>query len=433
MPYTTQDVMRTYSLESEFLDRGVEQRLLAAIAGDVNLYWQLQDLLPEGSFCVESAVWAELRDAVSAGTTPTGPQVEPSTDPRADAVRLADLYQRRLLAGLQERLAEALFDETRPAAAVVALLEEEAASVRCRVRETASGLSLSGCGLLEDALALARQRLARRKATGKPCSGIPTGLGRLDQILNGFNEGLHVLAAGPGVGKTTICTQWALHAAACQVPVVYVTYENSPQSLVLKMVCSRAGLSPSQVERGFADLTLLEEAAAGLREPLNLVSLMEGTSQMTVSQVRGKALQARDHAGSEQVLIVFDYLQRAAHGKGYEQLRHNVSAMAGELREMASRLQSPVIAISSQNRSVGDYGRGGNAQLDSLKESGDLEYAADSVLFLTQARERTATDPARAIDLVVVKNRFGGTGTVPLIFRPDTGVFREEVPLTSAR
>lgn len=62
-----------------------------------------------------------------------------------------------------------------------------------------------------------------------------------------------------------------------------------------------------------------------------------------------------------------------------------------------------------------------------------MEYAADSVLFLTQSRERKATDPARAVDLVVVKNRFGATGTVPLIFRPDTGVFREEVALSNAR
>ncbi len=425
--------MRTYSLESEFLDPQTEQRLLAAIAGDVNLYWQLQDLLPEGSFCVEAAAWSDLREAVTAGgVVPVG-NTAPSLDPQADALRLADLHQRRLLAGMQERLSEALFDETRPAAAVAALLEEEAAAVRGRVRETSAGAALSGSSLLADALKLARQRLERRKATGKPCSGIPTGLGRLDQILNGFNEGLHVLAAGPGVGKTTLCTQWALHAAACQVPVVYVTYENSPQSLVMKMVCGRAGLSPSQVERGFADLALLEEAAEGLREPLSLISLIEGTSQMTIPQVRGRALQARERAGSDQVLVVFDYLQRAAHGKGYEQLRHNVSAMSGELREMASRLQSPVVAISSQNRSVGDYGRGGSAQLDSLKESGDLEYSADSVLFLTQARERTATDPARAVDLVVVKNRFGAIGTVPLIFRPDTGVFREEAPLPNAR
>ncbi len=91
------------------------------------------------------------------------------------------------------------------------------------------------------------------------------------------------------------------------------------------------------------------------------------------------------------------------------------------------RLQSPVIVLSSQNRSAGNYGNGkGSAALDSLKESGDLEYAADVVLFLTEAKERQATAPARALDLTVAKHRHGETGKIALIFRPDLGTLREE-------
>src|SRR5262250_3183693 len=64
--------------------------------------------------------------------------------------------------------------------------------------------------------------------------------------------------------------------------------------------------------------------------------------------------------------------------------------------------------------------------LDALKESGDLEDAADVVLFLTEAQERCATPPARAVELTVAKNRHGDTGKVGLIFRPDLGTIREE-------
>ena len=67
--------------------------------------------------------------------------------------------------------------------------------------------------------------------------------------------------------------------------------------------------------------------------------------------------------------------------------------------------------------------------LDSLKESGDLEYAADVVLFLTEAQERCATPPARAVDLTIGKNRHGDTGKIGLIFRPDLGTLREEARL----
>ena len=66
------------------------------------------------------------------------------------------------------------------------------------------------------------------------------------------------------------------------------------------------------------------------------------------------------------------------------------------LCKLALGLHSPVLALASQNRSAGNYGNGkGSAALDSLKESGDLEYAADVVLFLTEAQERLC-DPAGA-------------------------------------
>ena len=100
--------------------------------------------------------------------------------------------------------------------------------------------------------------------------------------------------------------------------------------------------------------------------------------------------------------------------------------LGGLLRELALGLHSPVLALASQNRSAGNYGTGkGSAALDSLKESGDLEYAADVVVFLTGAG-RLATPPARAVELTVAKNRHGDTGKVGLIFRPDLGTMREE-------
>jgi replicative DNA helicase len=80
-------------------------------------------------------------------------------------------------------------------------------------------------------------------------------------------------------------------------------------------------------------------------------------------------------------------------------------------------LHSPVRALALQNRSAGNYGNGkGSAALDSLKARGDLEYAADGVLFFTEAHARCATPPARAVELTVAKNRQGDTGKLSLIF-----------------
>lgn len=424
--------MRTYHLAGEFADPTLERGLLAAIARHPELYWELLDRLPPLAFSQEGQTWHQLAAAVEAERVPEVPQEwAAAPDPQEAARKLTDLLHRRLWAQSIERQVDALYGDSPRAMDV--LLEEEVARFRETGRDLEEGRLQWGTQLAAQVLAQARERRQCREETGHAVTGIPTGLKRLDELLNGLGTGLLVFAGPPGVGKTTFCLQLAIHAAQADVPVVYVTYENSPANLVQKAICARAGVSTGEIERGFADLAALTRAAGELEAALGRLAIVEGTSQLTVAQVRGRALQARTKHKAARCLIVFDYLQRAAHAQGYDQLRHNVSSLSGELRDMANRLDSPVLAISSQNRAAGNYGAGGgSAALDSLKESGDLEYSADAVLFLRPSEKRTATVPARAVDLVLAKNRFGDTGLVPLIFRPDRGDLREEVSDTCA-
>lgn len=422
--------VQTFRLTEEFTDAANERALLAAIANQSDLYWELFDLLPAGVFVTEEAAWRALARAIEDETPLTMPDGwEPAADPQRAARHLADLYQRRLLAETQERLAAALYSE-QPAAELASLLETEAARVQASVRELEAGQLLWAADLAPKVLAEAASRIQAREKTGLAITGISTGLKKLDELLNGLSVGLYILAGAPGAGKTTLALQLAMQAARDGVPVVYVTYENSPTSLVLKVLAAGSGISAGDVERGFADLTRLRRAASDLQPGLARLAVLEGSSRLTMAQVRARALQVLNRHKVRQCLVVFDYLQRASHGQGYDLLRHNVSALAGELRDLANRLEGPVLAISSQNRSSGNYGAGGgSASLDSLKESGDLEYSADAVLFLRPSEKRQANPPARAVDLVLAKNRFGDTGALPLIFRPEVGIMREEVQL----
>jgi replicative DNA helicase len=279
----------------------------------------------------------------------------------------------------------------------------------------------------------AEARRLQREATGSAVLGVPTGLGQLDHLLGGLNDGLHLLAGPPGMGKTTLALQIAA-AATQEVPVVVVTFEHAPENLTLKLLCARAGVNPRDVQRGYADLAKLRMAAEAWQPRAARLAVVEGGSQLAVAQVRAQAQRALRQHQAERCLVVVDYLQLWA--KVADDLRGNVSVrervdmLGGLLRELALGLRGPVLALASQNRSAGNYGNGkGTAALDSLKESGDLEYAADVVLFLTEAQERLATPPARAVDLTVAKNRHGDTGKLGLIFRPDLGLLREEARL----
>jgi hypothetical protein len=89
------------------------------------------------------------------------------------------LRQRRLLAAAQERLMQALFDETTPATDIVTLLEEEALRVQAALRNTTAGRLQWASALLPQVLADAEARRLQRETTG---------LGQLDKVVEGVSE-----------------------------------------------------------------------------------------------------------------------------------------------------------------------------------------------------------------------------------------------------
>jgi replicative DNA helicase len=424
--------MQPFHLQDEFTDIAAEQALIAAIVRNPALHFALLDLLTREVFTKEADTWQQMALAIEAAQQPAVPSDWlPTPDPQATARRLTDLHQRRLLAAAQERLAQALFDTTVPAAAIATLLEEEALRVQAALRGAATGRLQWASALLPQVLADAEARRRQREETGTAVLGVATGLSQLDVMLGGLNEGLHLLAGPPGMGKTTLALQMAV-AATRDVPVVVVTFEHAPANLTLKVLCARAGINLRDVQRGYADLAKLRAAAAAWQPVAERLAVVEGSSQLTVAQVRAQALRAMRQHHTERCLIVVDYLQLwakvAEDLRGSFSVRERVEMLGGLLRELALRLHSPVLALASQNRAQGHYGNGkGVAALDSLKESGDLEYAADVVLFLTEALDRQATLPARPVELTIAKNRQGDTGKVALIFRPDLGAMREEM------
>ena len=256
------------------------------------------------------------------------------------------------------------------------------------------------------------------------------------QHLGGLEAGLYILGGAPGFGKTTVAFHIASGIAA-QCPVLYVTFENSPANLTMKALAARARVNLKDIRRGLVEPSVIARAANEWREASQQFAFITGNAKLTIAQVRGRALELMNRHQAKQCLIVVDYLQMAAkHSaelRGLGTIREKVEAFGAQLRtELAVPLNSPVLAISSLNRAAGDYGDGngngngnGKPRLDSLKESGDLEYQADVVMFLAESQQHPVS-PVRAVTLTIKKNRNGEVGApVELIFRPDIATIRE--------
>jgi len=181
---------------------------------------------------------------------------------------------------------------------------------------------------------------------------------------------------------------------------------------------------PAMTEGGAEDEWRKRITAKFLLTAQNL-ALIEGNARTTLSMISGRALQAMHRRKAEKCLVVIDYLQRMAHQAGYQNLRESVGALTLQLREVSRRLASPILSVSSQSRQGYQQGKT-NPFLETLKESGDIEYSADAVMILQEDDKRGTTPAARNLNLLIVKNRYGEAGmSVPLTFKPALGEFRE--------
>ena len=417
-------MLERYDVAEQFIDVSLEEAFLATLAAQPGLYWDIADLLAPEVFTEErQAVYESIIRAIEDGRDPE--PIESSAkvqDPVEAAERLTALYEQRQVAALSFGVLARL-REGSDVQELIAQLEAELSKIQQNIRELQAGQVIPFTDLLPEVIKDAAQRRQAVKEKGTSAIGVPTGIRALDKMLGGLQTGIHLVAAKPGEGKTTFMLQIAANAAESGFPVIFVSFEETLPRLTLKVICSKAELEAKKYADGYGDIEALQNAIKEFGPELGTLYFMEGTSKLTVSQLKAKALQVMNKAKTDKCLIVVDYLQRWATGRREsDEFRLKVSALVSELRELSLRLDSPIIVISSQNRD----GQG-TPGLTSFKESGDVEYSADTAMFLVQdeARQRQMVKPVRAINLVVAKNRYGDIGNVNLIFRPDTGRFWE--------
>ena len=259
---------------------------------------------------------------------------------------------------------------------------------------------------------------------GKTLPGLSTGLSAVDAKINGLNKSdLLLLAARPGMGKTSMALNVALSAAKESGKTVAIfSLEMSREQLVTRLIASEGLVENTRLVTGNlreSDWQRIAEAASSLSR---MDISIDDNPLLTVADMNAKCRRLENLG-----LVVIDYLQlmTSAGGKGYsgENRQQAVSDISRMLKIMAKELQVPVLCLSQLSR-ANEKRDDKRPMLSDLRESGAIEQDADIVLFLYRDDYYNSDSEKRNVaECIVAKNRHGETGKVELRWMPEYTAF----------
>ena len=297
-------------------------------------------------------------------------------------------------------------------------------------------------------LMLARSR-KEAKPVPMPWPGVEAALG------GGLWPGLHILTGTTGAGKTQLSLQVAFKAACAGVPTLYIGLELGELDLVARLLAlaegEATGRTPpwSAMYLGQTDSGTLERMGSDYRDTLAGLPFRAEFGPPNgwgADQLHARVRAMRDKypektPGERPLLVVLDYLQAIGESADKRlELRERIGRAAYAGRAAAREFGAAVLVLSSVSRDNAkrlraskdsentDPEKDNPADLVGLgKESGEIEYAADTVMALVSGEyeERKPTP----IHLAVAKMRAGRAKWCRLEFNGST--FSEPKPTNS--
>lgn len=309
-------------------------------------------------------------------------------------------------------------------------------------------LGAQGGKTLSDCAALFTRGSIRSIATERVSTGFPD----LDRGLNGgLTNGLYVLGAVPGLGKSTLALQIAYNLSSRGIPVLYFALEMNRAWITAKSLCRadfllghQAGLQASDLldaekAQHFSDQDWerIDRAREQIqREGANFYLYEQSPDLNHIGQIQNH-IQAFQEANRERyqgrpLMVVVDYLQILAPRDGAQRAsdKQIVDDNVRELCRIRDQQKVIILLISALNRI--SYNRA--ITMESFKESGSIEYSADVILGMQYrgienrgfSLEAAKAKSPRELELTLLKMRYGQDGVrIPLHFYSESSCFQQ--------
>ena len=246
--------------------------------------------------------------------------------------------------------------------------------------------------------------------------GVPTDFIELDELTGGLHGGqMIVIAARPGVGKSTLALDIARSAAIHHhMATVFFSLEMSRTELAMRVLSAEGKISMGRLKKGDLDTEGWTNLAT-LQGRIDSAPLfIDDSPNMTLMEIRAKCRRLKQR--NDLKLVVLDYLQLMSSGKKVESRQQEVSEFSRSLKLLAKELDVPVIALSQLNRGS-EQRTDKRPMVSDLRESGSIEQDADMVILLhREDMYNPESDRVGEADMIIAKHRGGPTRTIPLAF-----------------
>lgn len=284
---------------------------------------------------------------------------------------------------------------------------------------------------LAEATAAYIREVAELRARGQSITGLSTGFRELDGALGGLRDGeMTILAARPSMGKSALALDIARNVqrslAAEKERVLVFSLEMTAKSLGGRGYTSEYML-PNDTFAVGKNNAVWQGVLADIER--NSEEYEKGVGRLIICESGGQTVPKIDAFCHRQKakgllirLIVVDYLQ-LIQGKGQDRVRE-IGSISRGLKQLARDWKCPVLVLSQLSRKCEERADH-RPILSDLRDGGDIEQDADTVLFLYRDEYYYADTERKGLaELNIAKQRNGPIGRIELDWIPNSTTFR---------
>ena len=242
-------------------------------------------------------------------------------------------------------------------------------------------------------------------------SGVPTGITRLDHMLDGiqFSE-MTLFAARPSVGKTALGCCVTAAAVDAGIPTLFVTAEMSDKMIMRRLVSNRGSVPMDALKKGTLNEREYQQCAIAGRALSDSPLFFE---EQIGGDTIGRLIASIRFAVSRHAVrfVVIDYLQKYKGDSKREKKTEELGEVCEKLQKLTRETGISILALAQLNRENEKDKKTRVPKLTDLGDSKELENHADAVVLIH--RDRASSGEA---ELIVAKQRDGECGSVKVHF-----------------